>query len=229
MQKQIRESKFFWYLKKKFNLRSKNKIFFENSPYNRISLIHRALKKYNSATCKYLEIGVFQNAVFETIYLPVKNKFGIDPQSGGNLRMTSDEFFKNNKQIFDVIFIDGLHIYKQCQRDCINSLKYLKPNGIIFLHDLIPQNSDEEFVPQRTKTWTGDVWKVAVELNASKNVNFCIANIDHGVGILKKKKSYKYNIINELENKRFDTFYNEYYKKLPIVSCDKAMSFIDDK
>ena len=223
----LQKSKLFWYLKKKLKLKSPDKIFFEKSNFNRISFIHRALRKFPKDSAKYLEIGVFQNAVFDTIYLSERNKYGVDPSSGGNLRMTSDEFFLTNKTLFDVIFIDGLHQYEQCQRDCINSLKFLKSNGIIILHDILPQNADEEFVPQMNKTWTGDVWKVAVELSLSKNLDFRIVNIDHGVGILKKQKKYEYKVINELRNKRFDTFIEVYYKKLPIVSSNEAMRFID--
>ncbi len=223
----LQKSKLFWYLKKKLKLKSPDKIFFEKSNFNRISFIHRALRKFPKDSAKYLEIGVFQNAVFDTIYLSERNKYGVDPSSGGNLRMTSDDFFLTNKTLFDVIFIDGLHQYEQCQRDCINSLKFLKSNGIIILHDLLPQNADEEFVPQMNKTWTGDVWKVAVELSLSKNLDFRIVNIDHGVGILKKQKKYEYKVINELRNKRFDTFIEVYYKKLPIVSSNEAMRFID--
>mgnify|MGYP001193435334 CR=1 FL=1 len=224
----LKRFKLYWYLKKKLKLKSPDKVLFEKSNYNRISFIQRGLRKFNPDNCKYLEIGVFQDAVFDTIYLPKKNKFGVDPVSGGNQRMTSDEFFLKNKYLFDVIFIDGLHRYKQCQTDCINSLKFLKPNGIIFLHDLLPQNSDEEYVPQRTKTWTGDVWKVAVELTQSKNLEFRIANVDHGVGILKKRKNYSYKISDDLEDKRFDFFYENCFESLPIVSCEQAMEFIGD-
>ena len=223
----LKKYRLFWYVKKKLNIKSPNQFNFEKSNFNRISFIHRALRKFPKDSAKYLEIGVFQNAVFDTIYLSERNKYGVDPSSGGNLRMTSDEFFLTNKTLFDVIFIDGLHQYEQCQRDCINSLKFLKSNGIIILHDLLPQNADEEFVPQMNKTWTGDVWKVAVELSLSKNLDFRIVNIDHGVGILKKQKKYEYKVINELRNKRFDTFIEVYYKKLPIVSSNEAMRFID--
>ena len=225
----LKKYKFYWYIKKKLKIKSKNKISFEKANFNRISFIHRALRKFPQNTAKYLEIGVFQNAVFDTIYLSENNKYGVDPQSGGNFRMTSDEFFSKNRILFDVIFIDGLHHYKQCQKDCMNALKFLKPNGIILLHDLLPQNADEEFVPQRNKTWTGDVWKVAVELNISKNLDFRIVNIDHGVGILKKKKNYDYKILKNLEKERFETFYNKYFRKLPIISSKEAMKFIDSK
>ena len=53
---------------------------------------------------------------------------------------TSDEFFNQNNEKFDVIFIDGLHHYDQCQADAINSLKCLNKNGFIFFHDFIPRN-----------------------------------------------------------------------------------------
>ena len=48
--------------------------------------------------------------------------------------MTSDEFFeKYPEEKFDVIFIDGLHHYDQCQKDTINALKKLNESGIILL------------------------------------------------------------------------------------------------
>ena len=60
------------------------------------------LKKFNN----YLEIGCDQDENFSQIN--IKNKIGVDPKSGGTHRMTSDTFFKNNKDKFDVIFLDGL-------------------------------------------------------------------------------------------------------------------------
>ena len=68
---------------------------------------------------------------------------------------------------------------------------------------------------------------MGVELSQSKNLDFRIANIDHGVGILKKKANYEYKHMNHLSDKRFDLFYKEYFNKLPIISCDEAMRFID--
>ena len=81
---------------------------------NRIALINAAISSIlkKNKTCNYLEIGCDDNYVFNSIILPEKNKIGVDPRSGGNLKITSDKFFKNNKRKFDVIFIDGLHIYE---------------------------------------------------------------------------------------------------------------------
>ena len=52
--------------------------------------------------------------------------------------MTSDEFFSQNKETFDLIFIDGLHIHEQVLKDIDNSLNVLNENGVILLHDCLP-------------------------------------------------------------------------------------------
>ena len=203
----------------------------KNAKYNHLSYIIKSLSKFNLNTCKYLEIGVAKGNVFNIVPLPSMNKYGVDPNPNmaGNYRMTSDEFFQQNKAKFDVIFIDGLHSYEQCQRDCINSLKVINENGIIILHDFIPSDYIDEYVPRKTYnwSWTGDVWKVAVELSKSKNMKFCISNCDKGTGIVKPMKNYEYIKIPELKNLRFKDFYETFYKSLPIVDSEKAMKFID--
>ena len=100
------------------------------------------LKNYNY----YLEIGCFKDDVFSNII--INNKVGVDPISGGNVRSTSDVFFKNNKKNFDIIFIDGLHHYKQVKKDIENSLLFLNEHGIVVLHDTLPRNYIEQATPQ---------------------------------------------------------------------------------
>ena len=99
-------------------------------------------KNYNY----YLEIGCFKDDVFSNII--INNKVGVDPISGGNVRSTSDVFFKNNKKNFDIIFIDGLHHYKQVKKDIENSLLFLNEHGIVVLHDTLPRNYIEQATPQ---------------------------------------------------------------------------------
>ena len=98
-----------------FHQKVKEVIKTENNFYKRHSFINKAISKYKN--CKYLEIGVSgSNDVFNSIPLKMSDKFGVDPEQGGNFRMTSDDFFKKyNNLKFDVIFIDGLHHYFQCQ------------------------------------------------------------------------------------------------------------------
>ena len=217
------------HLREIFNrLVHKNKILhhfeYENKFYSRQAFINKAVSKFDD--CKYLEIGVDNNQVFNSIPLKIENKFGIDPVKGGNFRMTSDTFFEQNFHLkFDVIFIDGLHEYKQCQKDCLNSMKQLNKNGIIFFHDFLPRSFFEEKVPRKQSSWTGDVWKVAVELANSKNVEFKIINIDHGIGVLKLKKNYHYQKIDNLIDESFIEYLN-YKKQLPIISAEEGLEFI---
>ena len=104
--------------------------------FNRIAFINKAVTKFKN--CKYLEIGCETNVCFNSI--STEYKIGIDPNSGGTIRTTSDEFFEKNTNFFDVIFIDGLHTYEQTRKDIVNSLKFLNQDGYIFLHDLIPRS-----------------------------------------------------------------------------------------
>ena len=196
----------------------------EKKFFSRLAYINKAVSKYKD--CKYLEIGVANNIVFNSIPLKIENKFGVDPMTGGNFRMTSDEFFKANSHLkFDVIFIDGLHEYEQCQRDCLNSIKHLNKDGIIFFHDLLPRSFYEENVPRKQSKWSGDVWKVGVELANSKEAEFKIINIDHGIGVLKLKENFQYQKMNNLKKESFKDFL-VYKKKLPIVSSDEGFEFI---
>jgi hypothetical protein len=151
----------------------------------------------------------------------------VDPKTGGNFRMTSDKFFLEYPKIkFDTVFIDGLHHYEQVQKDAINSIKHLNKNGIILFHDMLPRNSFEEFVPRKQSKWTGDVWKVAVELMNNPNCIFKIVNIDMGIGILKILDNFKYIKMPELKNKRYSDFL-KYYSKFDIINSEQALDFIE--
>ena len=184
--------------------------------FNRVSFIIAATQKFSD--CRYLEIGCDNNICFKSI--PVINKIGVDPDRGGNIKVTSDNFFKNNKNRFDVIFIDGLHIYEQCRRDVINALKVLDKNGYIFLHDMTPRNWAEENVPRLKNTlWTGDIWKVAIELSKTKGIDFFVINADMGVGALRKKEE---NIVyhDDFENLKDLKFKN-------FLNLNESINYID--
>ena len=77
--------------------------------FYRWDLIEYLIKKNNYKN--YLEIGCDKNQLFSKVN--INNKIGVDPVSGGNVRKTSDDFFKENKSSFDIVFIDGLHTYEQ--------------------------------------------------------------------------------------------------------------------
>ena len=168
---------------------------FEKNTF-RWDLIAYLHSKYNFKS--YLEIGCDDDLLFSKI--SIKDKIGVDPNYGGNLRKTSDQFFKDNKNTFDCIFIDGLHYYSQVKKDIQNSLKVLNSNGIILLHDCLPNNHFEQAVPRCQITWNGDVWKAIVECRVQEEIDTYTCYADFGIGVIFKRKNR--NIL-KLEKKRF--------------------------
>jgi len=54
------------------------------------------------------------------------------------IKKTSDEFFSENQNLeFHVIYVDGNHKGDQVFKDCINSWKVLKENGLLICDDYI--------------------------------------------------------------------------------------------
>ncbi len=213
---------YYGYVKNKITSKKIN-VNWKHIHLNRIALINAFVNKtlQRKGVCNYLEIGCGSNSNFNSIPLQNEYKVGVDPDTSRNggkiLKQTSDEFFSQNKRVFDVIFIDGLHEYEQCQKDAINSLKFLDNGGTILFHDLIPLDWKTENVPRINQNWTGDVWKVALELSNSSGLNFSIANCDSGVGILSKSNSdYIYNKMNhQIKDYNFKNFL-KHREKLPI-------------
>jgi hypothetical protein len=109
----------------------------------------------------YLEIGLGDGTNFRNVVC--LNKYGVDPNAQFDLEKfqgTSDEFFANKPNNFDLIFIDGFHHADQVERDIINSWNCLNPKGMILIHDIWPKNEEMTLIPRQTKQWTGDVYKV---------------------------------------------------------------------
>ena len=76
--------------------------------------------------------------------------------------------------------------------------------------------------------YRSNVWKVAVELNHSINVEFKIINIDMGIGVLKVNENSKYQKIENLKNEGFKEYLN-YKDKLPIITSEEGLDFISKK
>lgn len=193
--------------------------------YNRIALVNLLLHGKINGT--YLEIGCDNNALFDSI--PLSKKIGVDPNHGGNMKLESDKFFDKNIEKFDVIFIDGLHTYDQIRRDVVNSLKFIKSDGWIGMHDLLPRNWIEEHVPRifQEGAWSGDVWKVAFELSNTKGLEFKIIDIDRGVGLCRKidQEVYLADKMAELNAVEFP-YLHDNIEKLPIINWETAYNWI---
>lgn len=196
---------------------------FENNFY-RWHLLQKIIdiKNYKN----YLEIGCDDDMLFSKIN--VLNKVGVDPYTGGNVRKTSDEFFKLNKTKFDLVFIDGLHYYEQVKKDIENSLDVLTPNGLILLHDCLPSRQSHQAVPRYRGRWTGDVWKAIVEFRTKEYLSIFTILMDMGISVIQRKKSnnpLKIKAIN-FKNLRFKDFYFNHKEYMNIVTVQDALKLI---
>lgn len=167
-----------------------------------------SLKNYKS----YLEIGCFNDENFNKINLD--NKIGVDPVSGGNVRKTSDDYFNNCKNFFDIIFIDGLHHYEQVKKDILNSLKVLNPGGVILVHDCLPNKARDQMVPRSHEKWNGDVWKSIVEIRTRMNIDTYVCFADEGIGLIINRENRNRLNINISDFKRLK--FSDYYKNFKI-------------
>ena len=186
--------------------------------YYRWDLINYLIEK--NGYKDYLEIGCDQNQLFSKV--EIDNKIGVDPYSGGNIRKTSDAFFSSNSDKFDIIFIDGLHTYNQVKKDIINSVKCLKENGIVLVHDCMPDSLAKQAVPRFKMKWNGDVWKAIVDLRQSEELDIYTCEMDEGIGVIKKRKNSEILKINKSINKlKFKDYYDNYRNYLRVIDINE--------
>lgn len=165
---------------------------------NRTTIINHLAKKIRAKS--YLEIGVrIHSENFDKIN--IDHKVGVDPcfetfDREPTYKLTSDDFFDKNTETFDIIFIDGLHEFKQVERDINNSLKFLNEGGFIVCHDMNPTKEYRQFTldnPKRKEfikktkdtLWNGDCWKAFVKLRKERNdIIMHTVDTDFGCGII---------------------------------------------
>ena len=201
-----------------FRERFSKKIDIKFDDVYRWDLIDHLNNKYNFST--YLEIGCNDDELFSRI--TIKNKIGIDPVIGGNMKITSDNFFLQNKIMFDCVFIDGLHVYDQVKKDILNSSKFLNQNGFILVHDCLPRSLSRQAVPRYRLTWNGDVWKAIVDLRRNPELEIFTCLADEGISIIQNKKNS--NILNldkKISNLKFKDFYYNHKEYMRIINFEE--------
>ena len=195
--------------------------------FNRTALLNFIIANHGkSINCKYLEVGCASNINFNSVC--AINKLGVDPDMGGTHRLTSDDYFEkypDNK--FDLIFLDGLHTYKQTKKDLTNALKVLNEEGLIVLDDFIPRDWREHFTPRVQTQWNGDIWKVSFELLNAKGIEFRILTIDGGQCVIfkKQKETFIPDFYEEFKDLPFEYFFNN-FSSLPILNLENGLNWI---
>ncbi len=168
------------------------------SEVKRTTILNTLVEKYGYRS--YLEIGQgHKEDNLQWIDCPIK--IGVDPNTNldATFQMTSDDFFAQNKDSFDLIFVDGLHHADQAEKDILNSLKFLNKNGTIVAHDCNPKDESWQTIPSSVPTWTGDVWKAWVKLRATRpDLKMYVIDIDFGCGIIRKGTQETIHIPEEL-------------------------------
>lgn len=168
----------------------------------------------------YLEIGTRNCKNFNAIQ--VAHKVGVDPDltSPCSVHKTSDEFFKDNQEAFDLIFIDGLHHADQVKRDIVHSWTRLKSKGVMIIHDVNPTDEKYTHVPRDSKIWNGDVWKTAATLVAPK---FTV-DMDCGCMVVPKTDI---NVMFEIMDIGWSLFSKKRKELLNLVSIDEALEIME--
>jgi hypothetical protein len=210
----------------------------EKRPY-RFDIINFLLQKINKPHSIYLEIGV-RNPQENFDKIDAVTKYSVDPgfenkQNPVDFKMTSDDFFsaldsgkilsKDNK--FDLIFIDGLHLADQVERDINNALRYIDDHGFIVLHDCNPPtefHARESYYYRNSPAhglWNGTTWKAFYKARLNKSLFSCCIDTDWGLGIISKSKNI--GMYAQVDNPFFEYHVFEANRKdsLNLISFDE--------
>ena len=136
--------------------------------------------------CRYLEVGVSMGETF--FELEPAHAVAVDPFFQFDLdaarrnhpsaefhQVTSDTYFSEvvkRGDLFQVIYLDGLHTVQQTLRDMNNALHHLTQDGVIIVDDVVP-NSYKAALPSQgdavavqqhlsdpDHSWMGDTYKL---------------------------------------------------------------------
>lgn len=214
----------------------------------RFELINFLIEKYGYTN--YLEIGTANRSwCFNKINCESKTCVDPDPNAKADWIMTSDMFFeeiaKTDYKPFDIIFIDGMHEYKQVVNDIFNSLGIMKYGGAIIIHDCNPKSAKAaipwgELQLDSSRDikgiWNGDVYKAFIDFkhNLDKDkgeLNSFVVNTDHGCGVIINKKlpigGNKYPL--EMESLNYNLFNKNRERLLELITVDEFKNYLNGK
>ena len=162
---------------------------------NRADMINMIAQKIDAK--HYLEIGVQTGKTFRAVN--VSNKVGGDPDPHWQDQthiMGSDQYFDqiDDDDKFDIIFIDGLHEWKQVWRDICNAIDHLNDGGVILVDDCAPKEKAYQTTQPTALHWTGDVWRAWLKCRrrmAEQGWFTCTYDVAFGLGILHKHSEVK--------------------------------------
>lgn len=136
------------------------------SKYEILSFLHHHLTPE-----LYLEIGVQAG---KSLALADCEAVAVDPmpqiafdlfENARILALKSDDFFKGPAVELlikkpDLVFIDGMHLFEYVLRDFLNVERFAEAHTLVVIDDIFPAHPAQAERRRRTRSWTGDVWKL---------------------------------------------------------------------
>ena len=139
----------------------------------------------------YLELGVSVGESWKLI--SCENKIGVDNninvanEFDGVVHSTTDDYFLNNQNKFDLIYIDALHENNQVYKDFKNSFNALNDSGIIIFHDINPLD-----ISQTHFNSSGDIFELWIELSNTYKVYTIKGTAGDSIGVFIKSENSKF-------------------------------------
>lgn len=145
----------------------------------------------------YVELGVHRAELFNRVLPFAERLIGvdIDPEAARYIRRsdkarfflgTTDEFadtLEADPIEIDLLFIDADHSAPSVMRDFQTFLPYVRPHGLILLHDTHPGS-----VELTAPGWCGDAYKVVPELQRStEHYEMMTIPVSPGLTICRKR------------------------------------------
>lgn len=164
----------------------------------RIDVIKHLISRFGYKS--YLEVGVQYMQCWNEI--ECEKKVGVEPnplpQDTRILPMVSDEFFHNNNDKFDIIFIDGDHNHEQALRDINHAFMFLNPGGCVVCHDTYPPNE-----AYTNPYHCGTVFKAICDMRSEPGIDICTYIEDFGVCVMRRGD----NLPIDVKGLSFEKFY----------------------
>ena len=192
---------------------------------DRISLCNHLIRRYGLTS--YLEIGTRSKAdMNDLIHAARRASVDPDPKAEPEYLMTSDEYFRQHDEKFDLIFIDGLHTGQQVRLDIDNALKSLTPHGMILLHDMNPPTAfharpvyevNGEFPAWNGTSWEGYAW----HRKNNPNLEMYVVDVDWGVGFVRPGTQ----TVWRGQTEGFDTLEKNCIELLNLISVKEFLNY----
>jgi len=178
----------------------------------------------------YLEIGI-RHPVDNFAHIKAEHKDGVDPAGDCNYVMTSDAFFAEHDKYYDIIFVDGLHLYEQALRDVNNALAHLNKNGTIVLHDCDPGYESYQLPePVPDLAWMGTVWKAFATLRMTRpDLSMCTINDDCGLGIITRGNQELFPRCNTLDWNFLESNRDDLLKRVSVEQFQRNYVKVNEK